>query len=53
MLFYGAKTKKEIVGLDIFRQKKWEIKISTEDGSWGTKGLVTNLLNKYLKNRFI
>ncbi|MFN3966861.1 MAG: dihydroorotate dehydrogenase electron transfer subunit [Endomicrobiia bacterium] len=51
LLFYGAKTKKEIVGLDIFIQKKWKINIATEDGSCGYKGTVIELLNKYLSDQ--
>ena len=48
VLFYGAKTKNDIIGLDVFKQKKWHIKISTEDCSSGSKGLVTDTFKKYL-----
>ncbi|MDI6641678.1 MAG: dihydroorotate dehydrogenase electron transfer subunit, partial [Elusimicrobiota bacterium] len=48
ILFYGVKTKSEIIGVDIFKQKHWKIKISTEDGSFGYKGMITELFNKYL-----
>lgn len=47
-LFYGTKTKNDIVGLDIFKDRKWQIEIATEDSSQGCKGLVTDVLRKHL-----
>ncbi len=51
LLLYGAKTKNEIIGLDIFKQKKWKIEISTEDGSFGYKCKVTDLLKRFFRTR--
>ena len=53
ILFYGVKTKKEIIGLDVFIQKKWKIEIATEDGSYGYKGTVIELFKKYLNGHRI
>ena len=48
LLFYGAKTKKEIVGLELFKKKKWKIILSTDDGSLGSKCNACDLFNRYL-----
>ncbi|OGS17977.1 MAG: hypothetical protein A3J83_02565 [Elusimicrobia bacterium RIFOXYA2_FULL_40_6] len=48
ILFYGAKTKKEIFGLEIFKKKKWQINISTDDGSLGAKCNVCDLFSNHL-----
>jgi dihydroorotate dehydrogenase electron transfer subunit len=48
VLFYGTRTKKDIVCLDYFR--KWKILLSTEDGSAGTRGLVTGALRGFLSS---
>jgi dihydroorotate dehydrogenase electron transfer subunit len=48
-LFIGARTQKELLGLQEFEQIGVEIWAATEDGSFGEKGLVTQLLNKRLK----
>ncbi|MBU0951260.1 MAG: dihydroorotate dehydrogenase electron transfer subunit [Elusimicrobia bacterium] len=47
ILFYGAKTKKEIPpgAIEIFKKKKWQINISTDDGSLGAKCNVCELFN--------
>lgn len=45
----GAKTKKDILCEDEFRQLGCEVKIATDDGSRGFKGKVTGLLNKILR----
>lgn len=48
ILFYGAKSKKDILCIENFKKMGWEIKAATEDGSYGYKGFVTNCLNEYL-----
>jgi len=53
ILFYGVKTKKEIIGLDVFIQKKWKIEIATEDGSFEYRGTVSELFKKYLNENQI
>jgi dihydroorotate dehydrogenase electron transfer subunit len=49
-LFIGARTKEELLRLEAFRKAGVEVLAVTEDGSWGEKGLVTDLLKKNLKN---
>ncbi|MCX7785080.1 MAG: dihydroorotate dehydrogenase electron transfer subunit [candidate division WOR-3 bacterium] len=44
-LFYGAKSKSELILLDEFKSLCAEIFLATEDGSEGKKGLVTDLLD--------
>ncbi|MFH1368537.1 MAG: dihydroorotate dehydrogenase electron transfer subunit [Elusimicrobiota bacterium] len=48
ILFCGAKTKKELAGLEKFRKSGWKIEIATDDGTQGFKGFVTGLLKAYL-----
>ncbi len=47
-LFYGARTKQDLVCLDGFREAGVKLNIATEDGSAGRKGLVTDLLDQHL-----
>ncbi|MBN1823350.1 MAG: hypothetical protein JW803_03420 [Endomicrobiales bacterium] len=47
-LLYGAKTKGEMICLEVFRKKGWDIETATEDGSAGKKGFVTELLEDHL-----
>jgi len=44
----GGRSKRDILGRDKFKRLKTKIKISTEDGSLGKKGLVTDLLQELL-----
>jgi len=44
----GAKTKDQVLCEDDFKKLGCEVKISTEDGSYGYKGLVTELLKTFL-----
>ncbi len=48
-LFYGAKTKNELLYLDEFKELGIEFHIVTEDGSAGEKGLVTDILQRFLR----
>lgn len=43
ILFFGAKNKANIIGIENFKRRKWNIKIATEDGSKGHKGYITDL----------
>lgn len=52
ILFYGTKSRREIVGLDAFKNR-WKLEISTEDGSFGFKGKVVQLLSNFLKKNKI
>jgi len=51
ILFYGAKNEEEFVRLPGVSKKKWEIKYSTDDGSKGHKGFVTDFFEKYVKTK--
>ncbi|MDR2772793.1 MAG: dihydroorotate dehydrogenase electron transfer subunit [Elusimicrobiota bacterium] len=42
VLYYGAKTKKDFVCIDRVKKLGWKIVLSTEDGSMGYKGLITD-----------
>ncbi|MCX5781503.1 MAG: dihydroorotate dehydrogenase electron transfer subunit [Elusimicrobia bacterium] len=48
VIFYGAKKKAEFIPLKLNSLKKWKIQFSTEDGSKGYKGLITDYLEKFL-----
>jgi len=48
LLFYGARNRMELVCLDNFRKLGWQMEITTDDGSTGSKGIVTSLLENYL-----
>lgn len=49
-LYYGARSKKDLLCLDKFKKLGWKVLISTEDGSQGYKGFITDVLEKKLKN---
>lgn len=48
-IFYGAKTKNELVRLDFFKKFHIPIEISTDDGSKGYRGFITELLEKEIQ----
>jgi dihydroorotate dehydrogenase electron transfer subunit len=48
-LFYGSKSAQNFCCLEEFRELGAELHLSTEDGSKGEKGLVTDALESYLK----
>lgn len=50
-LIYGARSKRDLVALDFFRARHVPIRVATEDGSAGTRGLVTRLLEPFLAGR--
>ncbi len=52
-LYYGVRTEKELMCLDEFEKMGWKIFISTEDGSVGYKGFVTDLLKKQIKKNSV
>lgn len=47
-LLYGVRSKDYLAGLDDFRHDKLTVKISTDDGSAGRHGFVTELLDEEL-----
>jgi dihydroorotate dehydrogenase electron transfer subunit len=48
-LYYGARLQKDLLCLDKFEELGWKIEVSTEDGSMGYKGYITDVLKKSLK----
>jgi dihydroorotate dehydrogenase electron transfer subunit len=47
VLLLGTKTEKDLILAEDYRQLGFDVKVTTEDGSLGTKGLVTSLLKEY------
>ena len=52
-LYYGVRKKEELMCLNEFEKMGWKINISTEDGSYGYKGFVTDLLAKQIQQNSI
>ena len=52
-LYYGVRKKEELMCLTDFEKLGWKINISTEDGSYGYKGFVTDLLAKQIQQNSI
>lgn len=48
-IFIGGRTKDDIFGATAFSELGWEVIVTTEDGSLGTKGLVTAALDLWLE----
>jgi dihydroorotate dehydrogenase electron transfer subunit len=48
ILFYGARQKKDLVGVERFKKMGWEISIATEDGSQGLRGFVTDACGSHV-----
>jgi dihydroorotate dehydrogenase electron transfer subunit len=48
-LYYGARSKKDLLCLDKFKKIGWKVVVSTEDGSKGHKGYITDVLAEKLK----
>ncbi|MFN3505804.1 MAG: dihydroorotate dehydrogenase electron transfer subunit [Caldimicrobium sp.] len=49
LIFFGAKSKKELVRLDLLKKLSSKLSLATEDGSMGYKGYVTELLEEELR----
>ena len=49
VVFIGAKNKKEVLLKNEYEKLGCKVIVSTEDGSMGKKGLISNLLSLYLK----
>ena len=45
-LYYGVRTAALAAGVDDFRAAGCEVKLASDDGTLGTKGFVTQLLNE-------
>jgi len=50
-LFIGGKTAEDILCADDFKRLGWDVRVATEDGSEGQKGLVTDILTEYLSEK--
>lgn len=48
MLFVGGRTAPDILCADEFRALGWDVRVTTEDGSLGLRGRVTDALNPWL-----
>lgn len=48
LFFMGAKTKKEIIFKDELERMGYTVRAATDDGSSGSKGLITDLFSKWL-----
>jgi dihydroorotate dehydrogenase electron transfer subunit len=51
ILYYGARSKKDLLCLDKFKKIGWKIVVSTEDGSKGYKGYITDILEEKVENK--
>lgn len=49
ILLLGARTDDDLILIDEFKELGYDVRITTEDGSTGKKGLVTSLLKDILK----
>jgi dihydroorotate dehydrogenase electron transfer subunit len=50
LLLFGARTRRDLVGLSLFRARGISMRLATEDGSAGARGYVTRLLQPLLEN---
>jgi dihydroorotate dehydrogenase electron transfer subunit len=50
VLYYGVRSKEDLLCLDKFKKIGWKIVISTEDGSKGYKGYITDVLLRKLND---
>ncbi|MBT3194291.1 MAG: dihydroorotate dehydrogenase electron transfer subunit [Verrucomicrobia bacterium] len=51
ILFVGGRSEIDILCVDAFLELGWEVQVTTEDGSIGSKGLVTGALDRWLSSR--
>ncbi|MDR1721317.1 MAG: dihydroorotate dehydrogenase electron transfer subunit [Endomicrobium sp.] len=49
VLYYGAKSKSDLLYMDKFMEIGWKVLVATEDGSKGYKGYITDMLSRRLK----
>lgn len=47
--FFGGRTAQDILCVDEFKDLGWDVCVTTDDGSLGTKGLVTDALDPWLE----
>ena len=46
----GGRTADDLLCASVFEELGWQVRLATEDGSLGTKGLVTTILDEWLAN---
>lgn len=51
IVFVGGKCADDILCVDDFRRLGWNVRVATEDGSTGQKGLVTRILDTWLNRK--
>ncbi|QHI69597.1 dihydroorotate dehydrogenase electron transfer subunit [Tichowtungia aerotolerans] len=49
--FFGGRTAEDILCVDEFKALGWDVRVATDDGSMGTKGLVTAALDPWLEEQ--
>jgi dihydroorotate dehydrogenase electron transfer subunit len=49
--FFGGRTALDILCVDEFRELGWDVRVTTEDGSLGTKGWVTDAFDPWMQAR--
>jgi len=49
--FFGGRTAADILCVDEFKALGWDVRVTTDDGSLGTQGLVTDALDPWLENQ--
>ena len=49
--FFGGRTAKDILCVDEFKALGWDVRVATDDGSLGTKGLVTAAFDPWLEEQ--
>lgn len=49
--FFGGRTAQDILCVDEFKALGWDVRPATDDGSLGTKGLVTAAFDPWMKER--
>ena len=47
VLLLGARSTKDLILIEEYKQLGFDVKVTTEDGSYGSKGLITSLLESY------
>ena len=50
-LLFGARRRRDLVAIELFRARRVPVRVATEDGSAGAKGFVTALLEPLLERR--
>ena len=49
--FFGGRSAEDILCVDEFKALGWDVRVTTDDGSLGTKGLVTAALDPWLEEQ--